>query len=101
MRQSARCALVAVGVILCTVFALKGSVLPLPSGSWAPEATMANARAGASAALLPDGRILITGADPGTSPVVTADFFTTDGTTSAAELSPEFRPANCARRGQP
>src|ERR1700752_2317649 len=84
MRQSARRALVAVGVILCTVFALKGSALLLPSGSWTPEATMANARAGASAALLQNGQILATGGDPGTGPQASADLFHTDGTISAA-----------------
>ena len=84
MKLSARRALLVAGVILCAVLVLKGSSLLVPSGNWAPEGTMATARLGASAALLSDGRILVTGGDPGTGAVATADFFNTDGTISSA-----------------
>src|ERR1700746_450364 len=84
MKPSPRRALLVAGVILCAVLVLKGSSLLVPSGNWAPEGTMANARLGASAALLGDGRILITGGDAGTGAVTTADFFNADGTISAA-----------------
>jgi len=84
MKRSARRVLLAAGVILCAVLVLKGSSLLVPSGNWAPEGTMATARLGASAALLGDGRILITGGDAGTGAVTTADFFNADGTISAA-----------------
>ena len=80
MKLSARRALFVAGVILCAVLVLKGSSLLVPSGNWAPEGTMPTARLGASAALLGDGRILITGGDAGTGAVTTADFFNADGT---------------------
>jgi len=84
MKLSAKRALLVAGVILCAVLVLKGSSLLVSSGNWAPEGTMATARLGASAALLGDGRILITGGDSGTGAVTTVDFFNADGTISAA-----------------
>src|SRR5437870_2476444 len=58
------------GLMPCKGFALAVSCLILPvalqaqtsaAGKWAQTAPMAEARAGASAALLPDGRLLVTG----------------------------------------
>src|SRR5262249_2888340 len=74
----------AVGLLLCAVLLLKASVLVVQSGSWAQTGTLSVARADASAALLQDGRILVTGGDPGTGPVASAEFFNIDGTVSVA-----------------
>src|SRR5579864_5604169 len=71
-------------LILGVVVALRGAALLVPSGSWVPEGTMASARSSAAAALLPDGRILVTGGDMGSGPVTSADFINVDGTISAA-----------------
>jgi len=84
MKKSVKGVLVAIAVIACAVLTLKGSVLIVQSGSWSQTGNLSSARVGASAALLPDGRILVTGGDPRTGPVATADFFGTDGTISAA-----------------
>ena len=60
--------------LLMLGFAVQASILQAPSsGSWAPvPGTMAEARSGAAAALLSDGRILLTG---GAGPSASAEFF--------------------------
>ena len=63
---------------------LKASLPLVLSGTWAPVAPMSSARAGASAVLLEDGRILISGGDAGSGALTTADLFNTDGTISPA-----------------
>ena len=84
MKRSARSVLLGFALIVAFVLALRGSTLFISSGTWQATGTLSSARAGASAALLPDGSILVTGGDPGTGPVPTADIFNTDGTISAA-----------------
>src|ERR1700722_15734240 len=84
MRRFAKTVLLGSLLILGVVVALKGAALLVPSGSWVPEGTMASARSSAAAALLPDGRILVTGGDMGSGPVASADFINDDGTISAA-----------------
>jgi hypothetical protein len=63
---------------------LKASLPLVLSGTWAPVVPMSSARAGASAVLLKDGRILITGGDAGNGALASADLFNTDGTISPA-----------------
>src|SRR6266851_9437416 len=65
---------------------VKAGVLHVPTGTWASGGAVAQPRAGASAAPLQDGRVLITGGDIGTGPTATADFVANDGSTSAAPL---------------
>ncbi len=64
----------------------RGSALLAPaSGTWAPAAgVMALARSGAAAALLPDGRVLITGGASAGVAQADAELFNADGTFSAA-----------------
>src|SRR5712692_5705043 len=81
---------VSVGVI-CVALLLKAAVPQVPTGTWASGGAMSQARAGASAALLQDGRILLTGGDGTSGPSATAEFFGTDGTFSPAA------PMNVAR----
>src|SRR5258708_24008558 len=84
MRRFAKGVLATILVIACAVLALKGSVLFVPSGSWSQTGILSNSRVGASAATLPDGRILVIGGDLGNGPTASVDFFNTDGTISAA-----------------
>src|SRR5260370_12947483 len=93
MKQSAKSVFVAIALILCAILVMKGSALVIQSGQWAQTGNLSSARAGASAALLQDGRILISGGDSGTGPAASADFFNTDGTISAAA------PMNNPRKG--
>jgi hypothetical protein len=53
-------------------------------GNWAPAASLSQARSAASAVVLSDGRVLITGGDGANGPLQTAEFFGTDGTVSPA-----------------
>lgn len=81
-------ALIAIAV-LCVGYAVRGTLLQPPaSNTWAPApGALAQARTGAAAAALPDGRILFTGGDPllaGSTPLATAEFFNPDGSFSAA-----------------
>ena len=84
MRRFAKGVLATILVIACAVLALKGSVLVLQSGSWSQTGILSNPRVGASAATLPNGRILFAGGDSGNGPTASADSFNTDGTISAA-----------------
>src|SRR6266568_5080114 len=63
-------------------------VVPLqapPTGTWAPTPSpMAAARAHASAALLSDGRVLITGGNGVAGPLASAEFLNIDGSFTAA-----------------
>src|SRR5438105_15767653 len=47
----------------------------VPSGTWAPTANMAEARSGASAALLQDGSVLIAGGAKDGEPLASAEIF--------------------------
>src|ERR1700719_3893768 len=88
MKSFTKCVLIGIAVIFCAVLALKGSALLISSGTWQATGNLSSARAGASAALLQDGRILITGGNSGSGtgagPQASADLFNTDGTISPA-----------------
>src|SRR5579884_2333395 len=75
-------------VVCCAGFLLlKGEPEQLPSGKWLPVGAMTSERAGACAALLPDGRVLITGGIGPAGALTTAEFFGPDGSfTPAAEM---------------
>lgn len=62
-------------------FLVHGSTLLAPaSNTWAPTpGAMAEARSGAAAALLSDGRVLISGGDGAAGPVASAETFNPDG----------------------
>src|SRR2546426_832428 len=91
MRRTAKTVLLGGLLVLCVVVAVKGTGLVVPSGTWAPTTNLTDARANSSAALLTDGRILITGGDGASAPLATAEFFNTDGSVSPAA------PMNVAR----
>ena len=91
MRNLSKIALLGVVFLVCVVFALKGSALLVLSGTWAPAANLAEPRAGASAALLADGRIFITGGEGTSGALATAEMFGMGGSVSPAA------PMNVAR----
>ncbi len=70
---------------------VKGAALQVPTGTWAPGGAMGQPRAGASAARLQDGRVLITGGNGASGALATAEFFNADGTIASAP------PMNTAR----
>src|SRR5690349_8829110 len=87
-------------MILCTAAMLVGtgilfsaSSLQAPSGSWIAVGPMNSARSGASAVLLQDGRILVTGGNDTNGPSNTAEFFGANGSFSMAA------PMNVPRSG--
>jgi len=84
MRRSIRNIPISVLTILCIVAAVSGSAFVISSGTWQATGTLSSARVGASAALLPDGRILVIGGNSASGPVASADFLNTDGTVSPA-----------------
>ena len=84
MRSITKSVILAGALVVFAVVALKGAAILIPTGTWVPQTNLSSARANASAALLQDGRVLITGGDSGSGPVATADFFAADGTISAA-----------------
>src|SRR5712664_1422924 len=81
MRQFTKVVLL-MGFLLGAFVALKGFVLAIPSGTWQATGNLSAARPGASAALLQNGSVLITGGDPGSGPVASADLFNSDGSVS-------------------
>src|SRR6266478_5156020 len=78
MRRVLKPAFVVV-VILVAGILVKGNIPQPASGNWLSGGSMSEPRSGASAALLQDGRILITGGDNGSGPATTAEFFDTTG----------------------
>ena len=84
MRIAGKTALLGVVVLVCAVLVLRGSMPQVSSGTWAPTGNLTEPRQNAAAALLADGRILITGGDAGGSALVSADLFNTDGAISPA-----------------
>ena len=84
MRAITKGVIIAGALAVFAVVALKGAAILVPTGTWAPQTNLSSARAKASAALLQDGRVLVTGGDSGSGPVATTDFFAADGTISAA-----------------
>src|SRR6202140_3214035 len=83
MRKSLKYSLLSVALILCAVLGVKGYILQVASGTWAAQAGLAQARSGASAVLLQDGRILVTGGDGATGTLASAEIIGLDGTSSA------------------
>src|SRR3989304_5796798 len=77
--------------IPCLALLLRSGVPQVASGTWAPGGAMAQARSGASAVLIQDQRILVTGGDDANGPSATAEFYGTNGSFSPAA------PMNVAR----
>jgi hypothetical protein len=76
--------------LILTVF-LKGALPQVSSGTWSPAGTMSEIRAGASAVLLLDGRVLVPGGTGGGGELASAELFGTGGSFSTAT------PMNTAR----
>jgi hypothetical protein len=71
----------------------QSTLKPPTSGAWAVSGLMTQARAGASAALLVDGRLLVTGGSDGSGPISAAELFSLAGFFSGAP------PMTMARQG--
>ena len=84
MRKSVKFGLLSVALMLCIALGVKGYVLQVASGTWAAQPGLTQARSGASAVLLQDGRILVTGGDGAAGTLASAELIGTDGTSSAA-----------------
>ncbi|HEV2349701.1 MAG TPA: Ig-like domain repeat protein, partial [Terriglobia bacterium] len=74
----------AIAFLLYAAVHTRGSVSQVPSGAWGSSVNMAEARAGASSVLLPDGRILVTGGGGAYGPLATAELFGAGGSFSSA-----------------
>src|SRR2546427_4559954 len=66
---------VALWMIVMQAGAYGSPAAQVPSGTWAPAANMAEARSGASAALLQDGSVLIAGGAKDSVPLASAEIF--------------------------
>jgi hypothetical protein len=74
------CATVLAILLLCAL-PLGASIPPIPSNTWQQGAALSTARAGATATLMPDGRILIVGGKDGNGNALeTAEVLNPDGT---------------------
>src|SRR5438132_4643586 len=62
-------------VLIMQTLAAGSPAMEVPSETWAPTANMAQARSGASAALLQDGSVLIAGGAKGDVPLASAEIF--------------------------
>jgi hypothetical protein len=85
MRRTLLLSCCAVIILLTFGLAIRASLPTVATGAWKAASPMASARTGAAAAVLYDGRILITG---GTAPdgtaLASAEIFNPDGTFSSA-----------------
>jgi Big-like domain-containing protein/MBG domain-containing protein/Kelch motif protein len=79
------------GLMLVSV--LRASLPQIATGKWANSGSLAQARSGAAAVLLPDGRVMITGGDVNGSPSSSVEVFNPDGSISSAA------PMSTARTG--
>src|SRR5712692_2831113 len=70
-------------VFLLGVLIVGGTALQVQTGTWSAASNMAEARDGASAVLISDGQILITGGSDANGPLATAEIFNKDGSFSA------------------
>src|SRR5258706_11829405 len=87
-------AFVAFSLMFATRLLTQSTLKPPTSGAWAVSGLMTQARAGASAALLVDGRLLVTGGSKGGGPISAADLFSPEGFFSRVP------PMIMARRGR-
>src|SRR5437867_6808227 len=60
---------------------------PVPTGTWVQTAPMAEARSGASAAVLSDGRVLITGGSGSDAALATAELYVNGSWSAVAPMS--------------
>jgi Bacterial Ig-like domain (group 3)/MBG domain (YGX type)/Kelch motif len=79
MQRAIKFILCLLGLVLCVGLLLKGSIALVPSGTWAPSGTMSEARSGASAVLLQDSRVLVTGGEGASGTLVSAELFDSGG----------------------
>jgi hypothetical protein len=81
-------------VLAFTFGSILRAVLPtVQTGHWVSSGALAQARSGAAAVLLPDGRVMITGGDVNGGPSSSVEMFNTDGSISSAA------PMSTARSG--
>jgi len=79
-------------LVLVAAFAvasiLSASLPTVHTGQWVNSGALTEARSGAAAVLLPDGRVMITGGDVNGSPSSSVEMFNADGSiTSGAPMS--------------
>jgi hypothetical protein len=75
---------------------LRGSMPDVQTGTWAPTGSMATARSGSSAVLLPSGDVLVTGGSGAYEGVETVDVFGADGAFSSGASMNEGRVEHAA-----
>ena len=92
MRRTAKYILSILSLVTAIGLCLKGTVIHVPTGTWAPSGSLTEPRTGAAGVLLEDGRILVTGGEGATGPVASAEFFSSGSFAFAP-------PMNVARSG--
>jgi len=70
--------------LLCCAGLLKATLPQTSIGTWTSTVGFSEGRSNASAVILSDGRILITGGNGASGPLQSGEFFGTDGTVSSA-----------------
>jgi hypothetical protein len=93
MRRAVHTLIAFVGCVVWISLLLNAQSSQVASSTWAPGGTMAQTRTGAAAALLQDGRVLITGGIGVNGATATAELFRSTGGFAAAA------PMNVARTG--
>jgi len=84
-------------VLAFTVGSILRAALPaVQTGHWVSSGTLAQARSGAAAVLLPDGRVMITGGDVNGSPSSSVEMFNADGSISSAAAMSTARSGHSA-----
>src|SRR5882724_4297209 len=83
MKRTPRLLWIIAGVLLCAGV-LKATLPQTAIGTWTSAASLWQARSNASAVMLSDDRILITGGDGTGGPLQSAEIFATDGTATFA-----------------
>ena len=85
LRRAARPTLALLAILLIgTMPPARGTASSVPSGTWSISGSLGEERSGASAVLLADGRVLITGGAGSDGPLATAEMVSQDGYFAAA-----------------
>src|SRR5712692_4539109 len=83
MQRSTRLVISLAAAIGVGLLLLKGAREPDPTGTWIAAGTMTSSRGGACSALLPDGRVLVSGGTSLAGDLASAEMFTAEGSFSA------------------
>jgi hypothetical protein len=87
MQRITKYVLCILSLVIAVGLWLKATVIQVPSGTWVPSGSMAEARSGAASVLLQDGTILVTGGEGASGVLSSAEFFSAGSFAAAPAMN--------------